>query len=257
DSTGKPHSVSFFNSSDANGNYRVLGPVAGDYTLMAEDDSDSALNATVSGKITDVTVPVTQDVTMPPSGTVTGTVTDSNGAAVQFGEVVVADPGDSFDNFTRTDQNGVYQFLRVAAGTVFIQANDNRFSTFGTATGALTTEDQILTINVSLPATGTVQGMVFQSDGTTPAPNVNVRVQNFTNSGEDGFSEVFARTDSFGNYQANNVQVGKIQVAANQNFSVFGIADGTLTAGQPATINVTLGNAIDDFIELDGSNGAF
>src|SRR5215471_18141364 len=257
DSTGKPHSVSFFNSSDANGNYRVLGPVVGDYTLMAEDDNDSALNATVSGKITDVTAPVIQDVTMPPSGTVTGTVTDSSGAAVQFGEVVVADPGDSFDNFTRTDQNGVYQFLRVAAGTVFIQANDRGFNTFGTGTGTLTSEDQVLTINVSLPATGTVQGTVFLSDGTTPAPNVNVEVQNFTNSGEDGFSEAFARTDSFGNYQVTNVQVGKIQVAANQNFRVFGIADGTLTASQPATINVTLGNAIDDFIELDGSNGTF
>lgn len=256
-SSGTPHSISFFSSSDANGNYRVLGPMVGDYMLMAEDDNDSSLNATVQGTITDVTVPVSQDVTMPPSGTVTGTVTDSTGAVVQFGDVVVASPGDRFDNFTRTDQSGVYQFARVAAGQVFVQANDNAFHTFGTSTGTLTTEDQILTINVSLPATGTVQGTVFQSDGTTPAPNVNVRVQNFTNSGEEGFSEVFTQTDGFGNYQVTNVQVGRIQVAATQNFNVFGIADGSLTAGQPATINVTLGNAIDDFIELDGSNGGF
>jgi hypothetical protein len=253
DSSGKPHSASFFRSSDANGNYRVVGPQAGQFTLMAEDDNDSALNATVQGTLSDVTVPTTQDVTMPPSGTVTGTVTDSTGNPVRFVNVIVADPGDSFDNFTDTDENGLYQFLRVAAGPVFIQANSGR-QTFGSATGTLTTEDQTVTINVSLPGLGTVSGTVFEADGATPAPNVFVDVQNFTNSGDDGFADVFVITDSFGNYQANNVQVGKIQVAASLNNSQVGVADGVLTAGQPAVINVTLGTGITDFLQLSGTN---
>jgi hypothetical protein len=253
DSSGKPHSASFFRSSDANGNFRIVGPHAGQFTLMAEDDNDSALNATVQGTLSDVTVLTTQDVTMPPSGTVTGTITDAAGNPSQFASVVVADPGDSFDNFTRADQNGLYQFFRVAAGPVFIQASDSHFHTFGSATGALTAEDQTLTLNVSLPDLGTVSGTVFLSDGSTPAPNAFVAVQNFTNTGDDGFSEVFLRADSSGNYQANNVQVGKIQVGAVNN-NQFGIADGVLTSGQPAILNVTLGTAINDFLELSGTS---
>jgi hypothetical protein len=250
-----------FLRGNADGTYSVAGIPPGDFTITAEDDNDSGLKVVVPANLASSGTTLNLNINLPAAGTVTGAVFDSGGNPVPSASVVLADPGISFTNFTNTDQNGVYQFTGIAAGPFFLQAT--RFNqSFGAASGNITSDGQTVTVNLTLPDTGSVSGTVFLSNGVTPAANAQVIVQNMSNSGEDGNSRVFTNTDSQGNYQVSGVQVGDVQVAASvfdNGSSQPGQASGTVTVSQPATINVTLGNAvsINNFprFEFDGADG--
>ncbi len=245
DPTGQVHTL-FLNSNDINGGYSFIGVPVGNFSLTAQDDRNSGLTITVPESMpTSSTVALT-NISLPPSGTVTGTIFDSTGAPVPYAYVVLADPGNSFTNFASADQNGVYVFTHMAAGVFFLQANDPSFNTFMTATGTLTSDGQTVTVNLNLPAIGSVSGTVFGVDGATPVPYARVIVGNPSNSGEDGYSQQFTNADASGNYSVSNVQAGNIEVAAFDPNNVVppGLASGVLTPGTPATVNVSLGNAV-------------
>ena len=249
-----------FLNGAVDGSFSFIGVPAGDFTITAEDDNDSGLRITVPETLASAGTVATVNINLPAAGIVTGTIVDSVGAPVPFAQIALADPGDSFTNFVNTDQNGVYQFKIIAAGPFFLQARAN-FNSFVTATGAITADGQTVTVNLTMPATGSVSGTVFAANGVTPVANAQVRVQGLTNSGELGNSQVFANTDSQGHYQVSGVPVGNVQVAAfdfSSNSSP-GQAAGSLTTSQPGVVDVTLGTAVDlgsfrRLFNLDGSD---
>jgi hypothetical protein len=249
-----------FLNGGVDGSFAFIGVPAGDFTITAEDDNDSGLRITVPETLASAGTVATININLPAAGVVTGTVFDSSGAPVPFAQVALADPGDSFTSFGSTDQTGVYQFKLIAAGPFFVQASGSS-SRFVTATGSITADGQTVTVNLTLPDTGSVSGTVFAANGVTPVSNAEVVVQNLSNSGELGNSRQFANTDSQGHYQVSGVPAGNIQVAAFgfSSNSAPGQASGSLTATQPAAVDVTLGNAVDlgffrSLFNLDGSD---
>ena len=249
--------ITHFATADATGNYKVFGIPVGPFSVLAQD-RDAALEGTATGAVTDITVPVTVDVTLPPDGVVTGTVTDASGAVVPFAEMALTSPNLAFESYGTADAQGVYRFEHVAVGPFFVQAVEpESFNIFGSGSGELTSAGQTATVNIQLPAAGIVRGQIFQADGT-PAPNARVIVENYEHAGPNFYSWTFVTADATGHYEATGVQTGNVHVTSysQNNFNIIGVARDTVTAAAPATINVTFGNAFAFGVyNLDGADG--
>ena len=235
-----------------------MGVPVGTFTLSAQDPN-TGIVATSTLTLSDVTQPQVLNVVLL-SGTVTGIVRDSNGNPVPFTSVALATTGTSFNLFGSTDSLGVYRFTRVPLGPFTVQAVLFANQTFATVDGAISTDGQVVTLDVTMPATGTVFGTVFASDGITPAVNPFISAVSIDSFGPEG--NFFGQTtaDALGNYQINGVQVGTLQVAASdQSGTSAGATTGVLTANAPLNLNITLGNAISfqrfGVVNLDGADG--
>lgn len=260
DTTGNLRS--FFGNSNFDGTYTLFGLAVGDFTLTAQD-SNAGLTQVVTGAVTDITIPVVLNVTMPPTGTVSGVVYDSNGNPAPFAELALTGTGQNRSSFRNADGLGNYQFSRVPVGHFTIQAVDENFVTFVTVNGDLRTPDESVIVNIILPATGSLSGTVFNTDGTTPVPNATIRIENLDSTGPEGYFFNRFTTDATGSYQLVNVPVGTVRVSSSdpQNQASSGFAAGQVSAGQNATVNVVLGQGFSFFrpnffaFNLDGNNG--
>jgi hypothetical protein len=261
DAQGNTH-TSFANFSNFDGSYTVLGPVAGDFTLTAQD-SNSGLTQVVTGTVTDVHTPIALDVTLPPSGTVRGTVFNADGTIAPFAEISLSSPSLLRDTFGFADEQGNYTFNHVPLGPFSLQATDENFTVFVTVNGNLPNANDVVTVNIILPATGSVTGTLFRTDGATPVANANIRVENIDSTGPQGFYSVSARTDSGGGYSLGNVPVGNVRVSGSDpnDSTSSGFAMGRVSANLTSTINVVLGQGFAFFrpsffnFNLDGTNG--
>jgi hypothetical protein len=253
---------SFFANAHADGTYAIAGPLVGDFTLTVQD-FNSGLVQVVTGTVSDVSVPVILDVTMPPTGTVKGVVYDANGNPAPFGGVGIANAGMNRDAFTRVDFEGNFVFNHVALGRFTLQATDENFELFTTVRGNLVSDGDTVVLNPQLPAVGSVSGTVFNTDGVTPVANAPVNIENLDSTGPEGFSYNFVQTDANGNYSFGGVPVGTIHITTADPVTqvTSGFGTGQVTAGQNATINVVLGQGFDFFdtrlfnFNLDGTNG--
>ena len=253
---------SFFANAHADGTYAIAGPLVGDFTLTVQD-FNSGLVQVVTGTVSDVSIPVILDVTMPPTGTVKGVVYDANGNPAPFGGVGIANAGMNRDAFTRVDFEGNFVFNHVALGRFTLQATDENFELFTTVRGNLVSDGDTVVLNPQLPAVGSVSGTVFNIDGVTPVANAPVNIENLDSTGPEGFSYNFVQTDANGNYSFGGVPVGTIHITTADPVTqvTSGFGTGQVTAGQNATINVVLGQGFDFFdtrlfnFNLDGTNG--
>ncbi len=253
----------FTNTNNPDGTYTVIGPQAGDFTLTAQDNN-SGLTQVTTGNLSDVHVPVVVDVTMPPTGSVTGTVFDASGNPAPFADVAMANEGLNRNSFTRTDSNGNYQFNHAPLGQFSLQAVDNNFMVFVSARGRLISSGDTVVLNLVLPASGSVSGTVFAADSVTPIPNTTVWIENLDSTGPEGFSSNRVFTNASGNYSMEGVPVGTIRIAsADPNIpGASGFATGQIAAGQNTIVNVVFGHGFDFFgnffpftFNLDGTNG--
>jgi hypothetical protein len=250
----------FLPSTDVNGNFGVVGLPLGAFTVNAQDPN-SGITATSAVNIVDVTQPVVLNIVLK-SGVVTGTVRDNSGNPIAFAPVALSSNSIAFDLFSSTNAQGVYQFNRVALGPFLVQAFSPSQGTLSTVTGAVLSDGQTVTLDVTMPATNSVFGTVFATDGTTPMANATVGLMNLDSFGPEGDFQVQSLTDSSGNYQFGSVQLGTVQVwsvdPSNRNSA--GIATAPLTASQPLNLNVVLGNAFTfftpffEFFNLDGGD---
>jgi len=230
----------FANSTDANGNYTVLGIPAGEFLMIAQDGA-SGLQTTVTLSLPNITMPATFNLRLPAAGMVHGTVTGSAGAPIASAQVTIADAGNAFVNTTFTDDQGAYQFANIAIGEFLLRATS--FSGDASLLGALTENNQVGTSDVRFPGSGTVTGRVFQSDGITPTAFARVVAQS-------GFSQFSGFTDNVGHYQINGVQAGDLQVSSGS-----AVAEGALASGQSVTVNLVAGNSGGSFTFLTGADG--
>jgi len=248
----------FLPATDANGGFSIMGLPLGTFTLSAQD-SNSGIVSTSNVTLTDVTQPEVLNVVLL-SGVLTGTVRDNNGNPVPFAQVAVATTGTSFNLFGSTDSLGVYRFARLPLGPFTVQAFLNINQTFANADGALSTDGQVVTVDINMPATGTVFGSIFAADGITPAVNPFVSVVSIDSFGPEGNFNGQTTADALGNYQISGVQVGALQVgASDQSGTSAGAATGVLTTNTPLNLNITLGSAISfqrfGVLDLDGADG--
>jgi hypothetical protein len=252
----------FANTSNFDGTYVVLGPQTGAFTLTAQD-SNSGLTQTASGNLASTQTDVQVNVTLPPSGTVSGTIFNADGTPAQFARVAMSNSALLRDTFSSADGQGNYTFTHVPLGAFTLQATDENFTLFATVNGNLAAGNDVVTMDIVLPGAGNVVGTIFAADGATPVPNARITVENIDSTGPEGFYSFNATTDASGNYSMGTVPAGNVRVSAADPNDVnsSGFSLGRITANQTSTINVVLGQGFAFFrprffnFNLDGTNG--
>jgi Carboxypeptidase regulatory-like domain/Bacterial TSP3 repeat/Bacterial Ig-like domain (group 2) len=273
----------FANGSNFDGTFVVLAEATGDFTLTVQDQN-SGLTQTVNSSLNSLLTPVILNVSLPASGSVTGTVFNADGTVAPFAQIALSSSALARDNFANADEQGNFTFINVPVGPFSLQAADQNFVTFATVTGNLANAGDSVTLNIILPATGSVKGTIFNADGITPAANAGVRVENIDSTGPQGFYQQDLNADNSGNYSLGNVPVGTIRVssssAGNNNPSqpeavratalispntaasspLAGFSTGQILQGQNSTVNVVLGQGFAfrpafSIFDLDGTNG--
>jgi hypothetical protein len=275
--TGMPPQASrlFFSSNptDNQGNYTLLLPdpimegfVEPLYTVRVVDPS-SLLGETVFATVTNTAVAQTINVVLPASGTVTGriAIAETNAPFANAQADITADlsrGGVKEDRQMQTGRDGLYHFDHVPVGPFAIQASDTGQNLFASAGGLLTKDGDTATVNLSISTSHAVAGgTVSATDGITRIPNASVTLENLDSSGPLGSFRNGVTTDASGSYQASGdfrVPLGNIRVSASapNNPAVGGLNVAVVASTVPATVNVTLGNAVEfGFYELDGPDG--
>jgi protocatechuate 3,4-dioxygenase beta subunit len=225
------------------GEFRILTQYLTDFTVNAMDP-DTGLTGSTSGTITDAATPVTADVHLQPSGTVTGTVRDVNGNPVAAATVGIISNGLDLTRQTQSAADGTFTFTRIALGDLTVQAASG--TQRASSVGKLASDGQNITVDLAFPPTGTVQGHVTDQYGLAAA-NRQVVVQSQAQHGPLGAARFETTTDSTGAYQVDGVPVGALWVGAGEQYS-SGLSDGLVagaltTAGGTATVDVAQGNA--------------
>ena len=245
-------------SADVNGNYSQLVELkVGPFTVYGED-ANTGLLSSASGNMTSLTLPLTVDVTLPPTGTVSGAILDSSGNPLQGGTVQL---NSSISEYIKTDimpSGNNYQFNQVPVGPLVVTASSAiSQSTYspvyvqGAASGTLPTAEQAVSINVTLLPTSSVVGTVFSTDGVTPIGSGNVVVENANVAG--GIADFYQSvvTSPSGAFSVSNVPVGSIRVAASPTDGSLdgGVVTGTLSQNITLQLNPVLGNAVSSFFQ--------
>lgn len=165
------------------------------------------------------------------SGSVTGTVVDSQSQAVSGAKVSIASGAMTLT--ATTDASGRYSVSNLLSGAVTVIAFDPVTGARGRATGTLA-QGATFTINVQVGTSGSVTGVVYRSGGVTPAALTPVTLS----STGAAASTV---TDVFGRYTFDVVPTGAVTVGvADSSTGDRGRATGTLTAAAgTVAVNVT------------------
>ena len=138
------------------------------------------------------------------SGTIAGTVTESNGTTA-ISAATVSVEGTTLS--ATTNANGDYSIVNVPEGTHDVTASADGFVS-ETKTGISVTADTPTPVDFALVATptGTIAGKVTESNGTTAISAATVAVEGTTLS---------ATTDGNGDYSIGNVPEGTHDVTAS------------------------------------------
>lgn len=210
-------------TTGALGAYSFTFVPLGGFTVRASDGNGHTGSS--SGVIATTNETITANIQFVGNGTVTGLVTDGAGNAAANATVTLLNSGVNPQKLTtQTDSSGHYTLTNVYVGSFAVSAGVTKgVSLGGTVLASLTQQGQTLTVNISLSAAGSVQGVVVRSDGTTPAAGVNVVAQN---------NAIAATTDAQGNYKLDFIPAGKVTVlAADPATNDQGSVNGTVTAG--------------------------
>jgi len=107
------------------------------------------------------------------TGSLTGKVTDQNGAAIAGAVVVASSPSETIS--TRTDASGHYVFLTLAPDTYTVSAGKAGYNTQSIA-GAVVFADQTLTLSFVVNSFKTIAHVVTQSSASLVRPGTTVDV---------------------------------------------------------------------------------
>ena len=262
-----------FTTTDPSGNY---GFFVGDGTWVitaqppSGDTTDAATSITVTvsgGSI--ISGPNPPDITLQVAN-VSGTVFESDGTTpAQNSGIFVQQQGQFNQTFGSTDSSGNYN-LFVGDGTWIVTANPppGDSTDVSTSITVVVAGGHITSID-GVPSTGpaditlqtpNVSGTVFESDGTTPAANANINVQQQNSPNGSG-----TQTDSSGIY---GVHVGDgIWVITAQppngdttdapTSITITVSGGHITSGpNPPDITLQTANVSGTVVESDGTTPA-
>src|SRR5690606_37943309 len=120
---------------------------------------------------------------------VEGTVRDGNEAPVVNAQVVL-EMKDEISGPTRVSipsgPDGRYSFGDVALGDVRVWATHGAIA--GSANGALASDGQQITLDISLSPTATVSGVLLRADAVSPVPGTEIEIRYDAPSGVLGFA---------------------------------------------------------------------
>ena len=178
----------------------------------------------------------TQDVTitLPGTGSVTGTV--RTGAGTAAANVAVSLSGSAFSRSMRTDTAGALSFGLVPAGTYTLTATEPA-SSLTTTASVTVAADQATVQDLQLVSVGIVRGTVKDANNTVSAGSSIQLTPSVTSRGT-----LWASTDASGSYQFTGVPLGSFRVTAtNLSLGQYGETTGVLASdGQQAVADITM-----------------
>jgi hypothetical protein len=211
------------------GGYGIWGVPPGQFQVSIQN-GDTYLAGTAIGAMADIDVPVSLDVTIEASGTVTGTVLYGPGQPAPFAYVTISNSRVS--RLVYTDADGRFELRRIALGPFQV---DVEAQLAGSTSGTVTADGETVVADVLLPASGTVMGIVRDAGGAR-ASSVPVRIDSSSYA-----SPLYAFSNAQGEYRRERVPIGALTVTAFRPNGVVGTATGTLAApGETAAIDVAL-----------------
>ena len=186
-------------TTDNAGNYRIEGLPAGPIKVRAIDQSlleEASVQTTIVGD-EEITANL---LLFGGTGRVRGVVLDADGTPI-VGAIV----GGGL-TLKQTDANGAFILDDVPVGSRTITALHEASGRFASVTVNLTGPGQEVTVQIILPAHGTLVGKVFEADGQTPVPNIKVFALGPEN--RPGL------TDANGDYRFENLPLGSYLISA-------------------------------------------
>jgi len=235
DSSGNNGGFSTYTQTDGNGAYSAGDVPVGSITVTATYDDNSTMSNT--GVLNTNGSAITVNVGTPGSGTVFGTVYDSNQNPAPNATVTVTNSLPGYPNFVATsDQNGIYTAVGVTNGDVTASAVlSDGVTQVPAVSGVVPNASMPVEIDLGLQYPGYVSGNVFDQNGN-PLQFVNVSL---ASTGTDDVSWATG-TDSNGYYIFGGIPPGVINITIldpNTN-ATLGTATGVLPFGGNTIINV-------------------
>ncbi|MGA2534763.1 MAG: Ig-like domain-containing protein [Terracidiphilus sp.] len=219
-------------TADNNGNYSIAGVFVGSYLVTAQD-TIGRRGGQAKGNITSDGQNVTSNITLGAAGTISGTVFQADGVTVVAGAQVSVNP---FGLTTTTDSNGYYEFDVLPVGTYQIAVTNPATGDQGAASGTISSQDQIVTVNVTLNGLGQVVVTVIDGGGNLIA-GAQVALTSTTQFGgiQNGV------TQSNGTFTFAHVLAGTFSVAAsNPSTQLSGKNTGSVSVNSSAAVTVQL-----------------
>jgi hypothetical protein len=215
---GQPETAYGYRTPAVPGGYAAFGVPPTAFGVSVQD-ATSMLVGMAPGVLTDAATPAIVDVTMEASGSITGIVSYAPGQPAEAASVYVA----SFNGgsaSTTTDAEGRYRVDYVSLGEATVYVSAGPFYT--QAAGTITADQELVTVDLALPPSGVITGVVRDAAGV-PFANASVMAVN-----DDTFATATAVSDASGVFSVR-LPVGPFTVSASTpTTGVTGLATGTL-----------------------------
>ena len=242
--------VWYEHASDTDGNFVLYSPAAGDGRLEGRD-WESGLYGNRSVLLA-AGVPLGLDVTLPPSGTVTGVLRDRDGVGVPNAQIYARSSGLDLDRGMTTDENGAYVATRVAAGNLTVVG---RLPSGMVVSGSVVlTANGTANVDLSETQLGMVSGRVTFVDTGLPLIGGTILLRSTTNYGPLGQVEVQTQTDDQGNYRFDAAPVGGVVVSTIGSNAISAAAPAIVTAGVETTVDFTVEQGVSLPVVLNGTD---
>ena len=226
--------VTINRNAEQDGTFRFDPVFVGNFSITARDPVTDR-TATATGSIASDGQVVQQDLVLASYGTVRGTVYRFGGTTpVPNASVILLGKPQTF-----TDLDGKYEFQLVPLGSHTVSVNDAATRGKGSATGSVSTQGQILTLDVTLRAQGSVTATVVNANAV-PVPGAHVTIEATTT--DQLFRDTLSgTTGSNGSVVIDHVLAGTVKATA----TAAGLNSGppierSLAAGQVLSITLTL-----------------
>lgn len=231
------------------GIYEFFGAPVGPFEISAQD-AVSGVSVTAQGEVIDGVVTVL-NLTLPPTGSVTGVVYDNAGSPLPYADVYMYSSGSpGIEFYAQSDAQGMYSFDRVLLGAIKVVAWNPNTGMNSVGAGTLNTNLETISVdlNESVSGPGLISGTVSYADGTT-VPSADLTLS------QNGIS-TYTIADMNGYFIFDSPLPDIFQLTAKDNTSGLSVVGtGTLMSGDAKTINLSLpstGSVTGILYDIDG-----
>jgi hypothetical protein len=223
-------------TTNSAGGFGFMLPSAGAYIVQAEQLLERGRTEVIAVNL-NASQPLQARVVFLAKGSVSGVVKNSAGQVQANANIVVRTEGAfTAERSTTTNASGQYLLDGVFVGDLIVRASNTVTRLSGFNRGRMNTEGEAVVINVTLQATGTVQGRVIDADGSGIATPVRLTLR------VNGTQLASIEAPNGAAFSFELIPIGDIEVAAEQ-ISTGNRGVGTtrlLTAGDIKNIDVRL-----------------
>jgi hypothetical protein len=208
---GYPHET-FNTSTDGNGHFTISGVWEGKFTVSAYF-SDLRIGGRTEGEIPAHNTQANVEVVLEAIGTVKGRVMSPDGISEMTDTQVVLYHNKFNYNavgYYYVSQEGGYTFENIPRGEFYLEAIHPASGRKGKKSGTVTTEGEIVEVDVYLEGRGTVTGTFYDGSGANPIPHASIKI---TSKGAYPFT-LESTTDAQGNFTFAQVPRGEFDLDA-------------------------------------------